>query len=109
MSYSFPTNQPDGTEVTLANGVTYKYDQANERWLVKSVHDDGVSVDDLFWEEIDTGSNQNPPLTLRVTNSRPTGSGTEGLLHLWHGDPADATTTPSRSSRSGCATAASLS
>ena len=96
MSYSFPTDQPDGTEVTLANGVTYKYDQANDRWLVKSVSDDGVSLDDLFWEEIDTGSNQNPPLRLMVTNSRPTGTGTEGLLHLWHGDPAQCTTSPNQ-------------
>lgn len=95
MSYSFPTNQPDGTEVTLANGVTYKYDLANDRWLVKSVHDDGVSVDDLFWEEIDTGSNQNPVLSLQITHpSRPTQGGTEGILHLWHGDPAQTTTSP---------------
>ena len=47
MSYSFPLNQPDGTEVTLANGVTYRFDQANDRWLVKSVHDDSISVDYL--------------------------------------------------------------
>ena len=95
MSYSFPTNQPDGTEVTLANGVTYRFDATNDRWLVKSVHDDGVSVGDLFWEEVDTGSNQNPPLTLMITHpTRPTGGGTEGLLHLWHGDPAQTTTSP---------------
>ena len=94
MSYSFPLNQPDGTEVTLANGVTYQYDKANDRWLVKSVPGGDVNLDDLLWQEIDTGSNQNPPLTLMITGSRPTGGGTEGLLHLWHGDPADTTTTP---------------
>ena len=95
MSYSFPLNQPDGTEVTLANGVTYQFDAANDRWLVKSVHDDSISIDDLLWEEIDTGSNQNPPLTLVITHpTRPTGGGTEGMLHLWHGDPAQTTTSP---------------
>ena len=98
MSYSFPTNQPDGTQVTLANGVTYQYDLANDRWLVRSVQGDvdGPDLGDLLWEEIDTGSNQNPPLALVVDGSRPTGGGTEGLLNLWHGDPADATTSPNQ-------------
>ena len=68
--------------------------KANDRWLVKSVPGGDVNLDDLLWQEIDTGSNQNPPLTLMITGSRPTGGGTEGLLHLWHGDPADTTTTP---------------
>ena len=96
MSYSFPLNQPDGTQVTLANGVTYQYDQANDRWLVRSVQNDQVSLDDLLWDEIDTGSNQNPPLTLMIAGSRPTGGGTEGLLNIWHGDPADCTTSPNQ-------------
>ena len=98
MSYSFPTNQPDGTQVTLANGVTYQYDLANDRWLVRSVQGDadGPDLGDLLWEEIDTGSNQNPLLALVVMGSRPTGGGTEGLLNLWHGDPADCTTSPNQ-------------
>lgn len=37
MSYAFPKNQPDGTEVELANGVTYKYSQAKNRWAVADV------------------------------------------------------------------------
>jgi len=58
--------------------------------------DSGGSNGGILWEEIDTGSNQNPILTLRSTGSRPTGSATEGILTLWHLDPADCTTNPNQ-------------
>ena len=37
MSYAFDKDAQDGDEVTLANGATYKYDKAKDRWLVKAV------------------------------------------------------------------------
>ena len=37
MSYAFPKDQPDGTEVELSNGVIYKYSDAKNRWAVKSI------------------------------------------------------------------------
>ena len=40
MSYAFPKDQPDGTEVELANGVTYKYSEAKNRWAVASINND---------------------------------------------------------------------
>ena len=36
MSYSFPKDQPDGTEVTLDNGVTYKFNSPKKSWEVLS-------------------------------------------------------------------------
>jgi hypothetical protein len=51
--------------------------------------DGGPSLGDLLWEEIDTGSNQSPPITLQITHpARPTQNASEGLFYLWHGDPA---------------------
>ena len=46
MSYSFPQGVPDGHTVELANGVTYQYDLANDRWMVKSVS--GAELDDRY-------------------------------------------------------------
>ena len=40
MSYAFPKDQPDGTEIELANGVIYKYSEAKNRWSVKDVEVD---------------------------------------------------------------------
>ena len=40
MSYAFPKDQPDGTEVELANGVTYRYSEPKNRWGVMSVASD---------------------------------------------------------------------
>jgi len=37
MSYSFPKGQPNGTEIELSNGVTYKYDSIKNTWGVESV------------------------------------------------------------------------
>ena len=42
MSYAFPKDQPDGTEVELANGVTYKYSEAKNRWAVAGVNNDQI-------------------------------------------------------------------
>ena len=36
MSYSFPKNQKDGTEIELANGVTYIYNDLKKTWEVLS-------------------------------------------------------------------------
>ena len=36
MSYSFPKNQKDGTEIELANGVTYIYNDLKKTWDVLS-------------------------------------------------------------------------
>lgn len=38
--YNFNKNAPDGDEVTLENGVTYKYELAKDRWMVSSVGTD---------------------------------------------------------------------
>ena len=37
MSYSFPKDQANGTEIELSNGVTYKYDSIKNTWGVESV------------------------------------------------------------------------
>ncbi len=37
MSYIFPQGQDDGYEVSLTNGVTYRYDKPNNLWQVASV------------------------------------------------------------------------
>jgi len=34
MSYSFPKNSPNGEEVTLENGVTYKYNSIKKSWEI---------------------------------------------------------------------------
>lgn len=44
MSYAFPKDQPDGTEVELSNGVTYRYSEAKNRWSVKSILPDADQV-----------------------------------------------------------------
>lgn len=36
MSYTFPKNQEDGTEIELDNGVTYVYDASKKSWEVLS-------------------------------------------------------------------------
>ena len=40
--YIFPKGEADGFEVTLANGVTYRYDKANNLWQVASVEGAGA-------------------------------------------------------------------
>ena len=46
MSYSFPKNQEDGTEIELENGATYIYNAAKKSWEVISA---GVALtNDLF-------------------------------------------------------------
>ena len=40
MSYSFPKNQEDGTEIVLENGATYRYNATKKTWEVASA---GVS------------------------------------------------------------------
>jgi len=42
MSYSFPKGQANGTEIELANGVTYKYNSQKNTWAVQSVGDSDV-------------------------------------------------------------------
>ena len=81
-----------------------------KRILSNLPDNDGPDLGDLLWEEIDTGSNQNPVLSLQITHpTRPTQGGTEGIFHLWHGDPAQCTTSPNcKSLRSGCLTVARL-
>ena len=37
MSYAFPKGQPNGTEIELSNGVTYKYDAIKNTWGVQGV------------------------------------------------------------------------
>jgi len=37
VSYAFPKKQPNGTEITLENGVTYKYDSIKNTWGVQGV------------------------------------------------------------------------
>lgn len=46
MSYSFPKNQEDGTEIELENGATYRYNAAKKTWEVISAG--VVSTNDLF-------------------------------------------------------------
>ena len=45
MSYSFPKGETDGFEVTLSNGVTYRYNKSDNLWQVASVAGDGASKD----------------------------------------------------------------
>jgi len=42
MSYAFPKGPADGTEIELANGVTYKYNSEKNTWAVQSVGDSDV-------------------------------------------------------------------
>ena len=42
MSYSFPKGEADGFEVTLSNGVTYRYSKGNNLWQVASVEGAGA-------------------------------------------------------------------
>ena len=37
MGYAFPKNSANGTEITLENGVTYKYDSIKNTWGVQGV------------------------------------------------------------------------
>ena len=37
--YSFYKDAKDGETITLANGVRYQYEEAKNRWVVRSVHD----------------------------------------------------------------------
>ena len=39
MSYAFNKDAKDGDTVTLANGVRYQYEEAKDRWMVRSVQD----------------------------------------------------------------------
>ena len=39
MSYSFPKSSPNGEEVTLENGVTYKYNSIKKSWVVAAILD----------------------------------------------------------------------
>ena len=39
MSYAFYKDARDGDTVTLANGVRYQYQEAKNRWVVRSLHD----------------------------------------------------------------------
>ena len=43
MSYTFPKNQEDGTEIKLSNGVTYVYDASKKSWEVLSTGVETVS------------------------------------------------------------------
>jgi hypothetical protein len=47
MSYSFPKGEADGFEVTLSNGVTYRYNKDNNLWQVASVEGMGAGEVDL--------------------------------------------------------------
>jgi hypothetical protein len=47
MSYSFPKGEADGFEVTLSNGVTYRYNKDNNLWQVASVEGTGAGEVDL--------------------------------------------------------------
>ena len=38
-SYAFYKDARDGDTVTLANGVRYQYQEAKNRWVVRSLHD----------------------------------------------------------------------
>ena len=40
MSYAFYKEARDGDTVTLENGARYQYQEAKNRWVVKSVHDE---------------------------------------------------------------------
>ena len=42
MSYAFYKDAKDGQTVTLANGVRYQYQEAKNRWVVRSLHDADV-------------------------------------------------------------------
>ena len=44
MSYSFPKDAKDADTVTLENGATYQYEDAKDRWMVKSVDGKDNSV-----------------------------------------------------------------
>ena len=45
MSYSLPKGEADGFEVTLSNGVTYRYNKDNNLWQVASV--EGIGAGEL--------------------------------------------------------------
>jgi hypothetical protein len=97
MSIPLP-NKPWNKGDTFTNpetNVEYVYDGV--KWLsTGGEYAGGGSDGGILWEEIDTGSNQDPKLILRSRGSRPTGSANESELTLWHLDPADCTTSPNQ-------------
>ena len=63
MSYAFPKDQPDGTEVELANGVTYRYSQAKNRWAVADVAN---NFEELYVSKIASAQqDMNAPLSAK--------------------------------------------
>ena len=55
MSYSFPKDQANGTEIQLSNGVTYKYNALKKTWGVEDVAGGG-SVSKLYIDTAVAGS-----------------------------------------------------
>ena len=54
MSYAFPKGQPNGTEIELSNGVTYKYDAIKNTWGVEGV--DGQLINKTYIDRAVGGS-----------------------------------------------------
>jgi hypothetical protein len=61
--YSFDPNAPDGTEVTLSNGVTYKYDSSKNKWSAVEV-EGGVDTG-AFVKRVG-GDSMEGPLTIQA-------------------------------------------
>ena len=51
--FAFDKNAQDGDVVTLENGVTYQYDEAKDRWLVKDVAGSGSGIEYATLEHSD--------------------------------------------------------
>lgn len=61
--YAFDPSAPDGTEVTLANGVTYKYDASKNKWSAVDV-EGGIDTSEFVKKT--GGDSMEGPLTIQA-------------------------------------------
>ena len=74
MSYSFPKNSPNGEEITLENGVTYRYNSLKKSWEI--LDNDGVMPKSggIFTGNVDvdtSGESNDIESALKLKGSRP--------------------------------------
>lgn len=77
MSYSFPKNQEDGTEIELENGVTYRYNSVKKTWEILSVGIEPVeglytlssAGNNFFWDPyVNTNQFSTADMSMNVNN-----------------------------------------
>ena len=78
MSYSFPKNQANGTEIELENGVTYVYNSAKKSWEILSPEPEELSStlftlssagNNFFWDPyVNTNQFSTAAMSMNVNN-----------------------------------------